>query len=359
MEPTKHQRGGNKNSRRVTPLGRSLALEALQTIIMDGKKLVILENTLLPAPTDAFVFSVRGTALNKIDLNEHRQRQKRNFRLLCFFLVGMFLSVPESALVPLEEPPPQRARRMDEDVITGSRNSGDAISIPLVAIVHGDSPSEYTGDMEATAHDWTEHAAHELKQKRHGTFIRNLRYHVIIMYRRLFTLARRSITPAAFTVDIPSSQSASAFPASLSYGILVLVDAQATFAYPEPYQRQKHHNSFEYTHRYFGVGTPSSFFHQAPCAASINFFRALVSTPAFWFLHHVSHNPTWEYGMPIGTPLLRLESTQTRVPGWGRVRGGYSVVVFKVWYMASSRRAQQVLFRGDDIREEFLYRSFA
>ncbi|CCX34300.1 Protein of unknown function [Pyronema omphalodes CBS 100304] len=76
---------------------------------------------------------------------------------------------------------------------------------------------------------------------------------------------------------------------------------------------------------------------------SLSFFRALVSTPAFWFLHHVSHNPTWEYGMPIGTPLLRLESTQTRVPGWGRVRGGYSVVVFKVWYMASSRRAQQVV----------------
>lgn len=71
----------------------------------------------------------------------------------------MFLSVPESALVPLEEPPPQRARRMDEDVITGSRyilyflirmaiigwtvtnessfvhdmNSGAAVSIQLIA----------------------------------------------------------------------------------------------------------------------------------------------------------------------------------------------------------------------------------
>ncbi|CCX34299.1 Protein of unknown function [Pyronema omphalodes CBS 100304] len=50
----------------------------------------------------------------------------------------MFLSVPESALVPLEEPPPQRARRMDEDVITGSSfvhdmNSGAAVSIQLIA----------------------------------------------------------------------------------------------------------------------------------------------------------------------------------------------------------------------------------
>jgi hypothetical protein len=33
----------------------------------------------------------------------------------------MFLNVPESAFVPLEELSSQRARRMDEDVNTGSR----------------------------------------------------------------------------------------------------------------------------------------------------------------------------------------------------------------------------------------------
>jgi hypothetical protein len=55
-------------------------------------------------------------------------------------------------------------------------------------MVHGDSLSGATGALEVAAQDWTEHAAHELMQKRHGTFMRNLRYRVMIMYRRLFNL---------------------------------------------------------------------------------------------------------------------------------------------------------------------------
>lgn len=36
--------------------------------------------------------------------------------------------------------------------------------------------------------DWTVHAGHELAKKRHGTLLRNIRYQVMSVYRRLFLL---------------------------------------------------------------------------------------------------------------------------------------------------------------------------
>ncbi|KAI5792338.1 hypothetical protein FPQ18DRAFT_409124, partial [Pyronema domesticum] len=82
---------------------------------------------------------------------------------------------------------------------------------------------------------------------------------------------------------------ASAFSVSLCYGILVLIAGQATFACP--HLRQKHHNTFEFTHRYFGWMTVFltrllvlTLTRDLTLISHQSLGMALISAPTFWFL---------------------------------------------------------------------------
>ncbi|CCX16683.1 Similar to integral membrane protein TmpA [Aspergillus kawachii IFO 4308]; acc. no. GAA91403 [Pyronema omphalodes CBS 100304] len=131
-------------------------------------------------------------------------------------------------------------------------------------------PYDRNSDLEQSSEDWTEEAHRLFKQKKHGAFLRNLRYGAMTMYRRIFTLA-------------------SAFSVSLCYGILVLIAGQATFACP--HLRQKHHNTFEFTHRYFGWMTVFltrllvlTLTRDLTLISHQSLGMALISAPTFWFL---------------------------------------------------------------------------
>ncbi|CCX13166.1 Similar to hypothetical protein AOL_s00188g124 [Arthrobotrys oligospora ATCC 24927]; acc. no. EGX44786 [Pyronema omphalodes CBS 100304] len=228
-------------------------------------------------------------------------------------------------------------------------------------------------DLEKSSEDWTEESHRQLNQKNHGVFLRNLRYRLMSMYRRIFTLVfcvnlalllflsigekpyLAKISNASLgnllaavlirndniinflfrlfasmpttwplpirrlgakiyhlgglhsgcaifavgwhlwlTIAMTRSASAdlpvaSVLSVSLCYGILVLLTLQATLAYPN--LRQKHHNSFEYTHRYFGWMTVFlawflvlSLTRDLSQISGQSLGLALITSPAFWFL---------------------------------------------------------------------------